>query len=437
MIGVNRNLKIHQLSKYLTSNSYNTAFVNTVRIISELSLQNLELNMTNEFESLTVKMYAEKALATDKRSDSASLTFPLLGLFGETGSLLSEVKKKQRDSISYLGYASGVAEELGDVLWYLTVVADRSNLQLVDIVSELNLTFSDLNQVSKEMRTMASLQPELMPRSKEPTPAFEKTLLRLAGEVGSFINDHEAGLCQDNPSISKSRLVKIMSALVQASTDAGITIEAAAIKNLTKISDRWPSKNLKYPDSLDVDALEHERFPTTPFVVDIFERTVGENIYVFQRCNGVNIGDRLTDNSLNPDDYRFHDVFHYAYLAVLGWSPVMRDLFRLKRKSTPIIDEVQDGARAVLIEEGITTWIFGRAKELNFFADIKVGELPFDMLKHIRQFVSGYEVEHHPLWLWEEAILQGYDAFRFLQKNRCGRLTIDTHNHRLSIESLT
>ena len=53
---------------------------------------------------------------------------------------------------------------------------------------------------------------------------------------------------------------------------------------------------------------------------------------IFQRCNGINIGDRLTDNAMNPDDYRFHDVFHYAYVAVLGWSPVICSLFRLKRR---------------------------------------------------------------------------------------------------------
>ena len=67
---------------------------------------------------------------------------------------------------------------------------------------------------------------------------------------------------------------------------------------------------------------------------------------MFQQCNGVNTGDRLTDNALEPDDYRFHDVFHYAYAAVLTWSPVTRSLLRLKRKSKPKLDEVEDGALA-------------------------------------------------------------------------------------------
>ena len=111
-------------------------------------------------------------------------------------------------------------------------------------------------------------------------------------------------------------------------------------------------------------------------------------------------------------------------------------MFRLKRKSDPKIDEAQDGARAALIEEGVTTWIFGQALELDLFANMEIGDLPFDMLKHIRQFVAGYEAEHCPLWLWEEAILQGYAAFRFLREHRRGRLHIDMPNRRLSIETL-
>lgn len=159
--------------------------------------------------------------------------------------------------------------------------------------------------------------------------------------------------------------------------------------------------------------------------------------YVFQRCNGINIGDRLTDNAMTADDYRFHDVFHYAHVAVLTWSPVIRALLRLKRKSDPKIDDAEDGARATLIEEGITTWIFGQAIELDLFANMKRGDMPFDLLKHVRQFVAGYEAERCPLWLWEEAILQGYTAFRFLREHRRGRVRIDMNNRQLSIEALT
>ena len=386
--------------------------------------------MTAEFTPLTVEGYTEQALATDRRSDGGSVNFLLLGLFGETGSLLSEVKKKQRDRASYIGYASAVVEELGDVLWYLTVVADRGGLRLSDIATGVGL----VHTAEGTDLPFASLQPELMPLSGEPSQAFEKTLLDLAGEVGMLMIDHQAGRLTDNPPALAARLIAVMRVLIQAANEAGVTLEAAAVKNLAKTHDRWPETRI-YPELLDAGADAEERLPRD-LHVEIFERSVNGQIYVFQRCNGVNIGDRLTDNAMTADDYRFHDVFHFAHVAVLGWSPVVRSLLRLKRKSDPKLDEAEDGARATLIEEGVTTWIFGQAVELNLFAEIKPGDLPFNLLKHVRQFVAGYEAERCPLWLWEEAILQGYAAFRFLRQHRRGHVHIDMINRHLSIEEL-
>ena len=390
--------------------------------------------MTDEFTPLSIQDYVSQALTTDQRSDSGSLTFPLLGLFGETGSLLSEVKKKQRDRASYLGYAGAVVEELGDVLWYLTAVAARGGLSLGDIAGNLNRGYADWQRAPDDLLSFASLQPAIMTRRSEPTLAFEKTLLQLAGEVGLLMTDHEAGRLTNNQAALAGRLVAIMRTVIQAANEAGVTLEAAAVKNLSKIFDRWPRERI-YPAPLDESAEAEEQLPRDLYV-DVFERKVRGQTYVFQRCNGLNIGDRLTDNAMTADDYRFHDVFHYAYVAVLTWSPVIRSLFRLKRKSDPKIDEAQDGARATLIEEGVATWIFGQAVALNFIADVRVGELPFDMLKHVRQFVAGSEAEQIPVWLWEEAILQGYAAFRFLREHRRGRLHIDTNNRRLTIETL-
>ena len=99
-------------------------------------------------------------------------------------------------------------------------------------------------------------------------------------------------------------------------------------------------------------------------------------------------------------------------------SRTFRALIKQKRKSDPIIDEAQDGGRAIVVEEGLSAWIFTRAKELNYFAG--QNGLSFDLLKTVRQFVSGYEVEVCPLSLWEMAIklsigkltlAQPYDPF--------------------------
>jgi NTP pyrophosphatase (non-canonical NTP hydrolase) len=380
---------------------------------------------------LTLNEYQKLALTADKKPD-ASLAFPLLGLFGEAGSLLSVVKKKQRDRASYLGYEPHVIEELGDLLWYFAVVASRGGIALSDIGHNLNRNLSDWQGGGGSDLEFQTLQAGLAAGMQtEPTPEFEKNLLDLAGNIGSFLADHQSGRLGSDPSALKGDLVAIMRSVVKAATDAGVSLDDAAQANLKKIFDRWPNEK-KFPPPLDQEAKEGERLPRH-LTIDIFEREVRNQIYVFQRCNGVNIGDRLTDNAVEPDDYRFHDVFHYAYCAVLTWSPVVRALLRLKRKSDPLIDEAEDGARAILIEEGIASWIFGQGKQLAFFDGIKPGGLSFDILKTVRQFVTGYEPQNCPLWLWEEAILQGFQAFRFLREKRRARLQIDMANRTLIV----
>ncbi len=143
----------------------------------------------------------------------------------------------------------------------------------------------------------------------------------------------------------------------------------------------------------------------------------------YLRWNGVFIGDPLTDNIGDPDGYRFHDVFHFAHAAILHWSPTFRALIRQKRKSDSRFDEGQDGGRAIVIEEGLTAYIFACAKELSFFEH--QSSISFDLLKTIGKFVQGYEVERCPLRLWERTILQGYSVFRLLRANNGGTVVGD------------
>jgi hypothetical protein len=57
----------------------------------------------DEGASMRLNDYQAEARKTDRAGDK-TLAFPLLGLFGEVGTLLSVVKKKQRDAASYRGY---------------------------------------------------------------------------------------------------------------------------------------------------------------------------------------------------------------------------------------------------------------------------------------------------------------------------------------------
>ena len=68
-------------------------------------------------------------------------------------------------------HAAAVVEELGDVLWYLTVVAARGGLTLGDIVGNLNRGFSDWQRAGDEALTgqgtdfMSTLRGKLKQRS--------------------------------------------------------------------------------------------------------------------------------------------------------------------------------------------------------------------------------------------------------------------------------
>src|SRR5690349_17360756 len=83
--------------------------------------------------------YQETAALTDqfreKKSES-HLLIPLLGLAGETGTLLAEFKKKIRDRESYEGFNEKAEEELGDILWYVSNIASRLNIPLSTIASK-------------------------------------------------------------------------------------------------------------------------------------------------------------------------------------------------------------------------------------------------------------------------------------------------------------
>jgi hypothetical protein len=123
-----------------------------------------------------------------------------------------------------------------------------------------------------------------------------------------------------------------------------------------------------------------------------------------------------------------------AHAVVLHWSPTFRALIKQKRKSNPATDMEQDGGRAIVVEEGLTAWLFSYAQGLNNF-DGHNG-VSFDVLKTIQKFVQGYEVERCPLKLWEDAILQGYEVFRQVKKHNGGIVIGDRTNRKISYRSI-
>lgn len=288
--------------------------------------------------------YQKLAMATDQTPEEGrgganrkEILIPLLGLSGEVGELLSEYKKYLRDGQEHELYEERVREELGDILWYLTNVASKFDLELEDV----------------------------------------------------------------------------------------------ALWNLEKINARWKvtESDLFPPASYCFDSAypENEQLPRK-FVVDIKDDRQGV-VDIF--CDGIRLGNRLSDNRNTEDGYRFHDIFHFSNAAVLGWSPITRWMLKRKRKSDPRTDEVEDGGRALAIEEGIVAIVFSYAERHNFLSSNSW--ISTELLRTIKNMTAHLEVSRCTTGDWEQAIRSGFDVWRIVQEAKTAQLLVDLDGRSVSV----
>jgi NTP pyrophosphatase (non-canonical NTP hydrolase) len=293
--------------------------------------------------------YQRLALSSDKTGADAEkgLMVTLLGLAGETGSLLSEYKKWFREGEAYRPFSDQVSEELGDILWYLANLASKLNLDLGDVAQE----------------------------------------------------------------------------------------------NIAKIEERWPKRDPNEPGLFgasrhryDSAYKEAEQLPLQ-MRVDFMEEKTSEGKKLRLRYNGEIIGDPLTDNSHIDDGYRYHDVFHIGCAILLGWSPVMRRILHCKRKSVPNVDVVEDGARALVTEEGVSAVVFGHARGYSMFE--KSTTVDYELLRTVRSMVAPFEVRTRPLSDWEHTILTSFTVWRQLIAHSGGTVVGDSTSSSLKFEPAT
>lgn len=351
--------------------------------------------------------FADAAERTDKfKGTPDHLRLLAAGLMGEAGSVLTELKKAERERNAYPAYRRRMLEEVGDLLWYLTrivSIVDR------DLVLEFEATGAD----SARRDDTGAL------------PLF-LDLGAVVGEVLAIVGKDASGRSQD----LRPLLRRVWVVLVAVARQAHVDLRDAAITNTRKIESRWPPSEARvYSPLFDNDFPEEEQLPRT-LEVEFRERAYGAQRVVLLRCNGINFGDRVTDNIEEPDWYRYHDIFHFAHAVHLGWSPVVRALLRCKRKSNSRKDEGQDGARPVILDEAVAAIVFSRAKQMHYFEGIK--QIDYDLLKTVQEYVQGYEVDTVPLWQWEAAILDGYAMFRMLRNNKGGTVTLDLVQRQLT-----
>jgi NTP pyrophosphatase (non-canonical NTP hydrolase) len=268
------------------------------------------------------------------------------------------------------------------------------------------------------------------------------SILGAIGEIGSLASEYKK-LLRDGtshrlfPERISEELGDILWYVATFANKFDLDLSIIAEQNLEKCQDRWGLRNAQEsqftPPPFDNTLSEQERLPRN-FAVEITEIAQDGTSKIQAFVNGKQIGNDLTDNSYHNDGYRFHDVFHLSYAAVLSWSPVVRHMLGRKRKSHPKIDEVEDGGRATAIEEGISALVFRYAQDHNFLEDIT--EIDYDLLKTVRNLTSGLEVFKRSLSDWEKAILSGYEVWRQVNQNYGGIIIVDLDSRSISYHHL-
>jgi len=339
-----------------------------------------------------------------------AITTPMLGLIGETGEVVSELKKRAREGAAYVAFQDRLGEELGDLLWYVSDLATRRGIGLANLDDP-----DDYGGVDNA----ANLD----------EGAWIRTALSLAEQVGWITKAYEgllAGRSTNHEFDSElSKALTLLMADVRLLTSLHeLSLADIAKQNLTKVEQRWVLPKVGSASSEQLwPELKSELLP------DCFDATltdIGGRVSISFSVGGKTIpavADSLTDNAYDPDGYRFHDVFHLAYAAVLDWSPVTRKLLRRKRKSDPRVDEVEDGGRAAAIEEGISALVFAYAARHRMLKGVETIE--GSLLRTIRDMTRHLEVRVRTAAEWQDAIIQGFHVWRKIFAAGGGSIQVD------------
>ncbi|WP_241825314.1 nucleoside triphosphate pyrophosphohydrolase family protein [Micromonospora sp. CB01531] len=260
-------------------------------------------------------------------------------------------------------------------------------------------------------------------------------LLGLAGEAGAVLTAYKKQL-RDGPSDPEFRarmreeLGDVLWYLSTVAHHLELDLDDVATANLGKIADRWrrtPAEAIPFDNDLE----SGEQLPRRADFVFTLTRGPEDREMSVLTCNGVQVGDPITNASHIADGYCFHDIFHLSYAAVLGWSPVMRSLLKRKRRSNPQTDEAEDGGRAIAIEEGISALVFSYASRHRYLEG--KNHVDNDVLDTIQGMVAHLEVGAHRTADWEKAILTGFAAWRKLRRVCGGTVHLDLDRQTLTV----
>lgn len=239
--------------------------------------------------------------------------------------------------------------------------------------------------------------------SDDPMESLKVPLLGLAGEVGALLSEYKKRVRPGGESyvgfdttvgIELGDILWYLAALARR---VNRPLSEIAHTNLVKTRDRYVTNDGSLAFSFDQGFPEGQRFPRR-FEAEFTTYEQDGLTKCRLRLGGEEFGDPIDDNARHSDDYRFHDIFHIAHAAVLGWSPVLRLLIRRKRKFDDT-DRIEDGARAIATEESVTAMVFELAAAWKYFDGAE--RVDDSILRAAKAVTSRLEVGAQPTSEWE------------------------------------
>jgi len=426
----------------------------------------------DECEPILVADYDRFVVDSDQSVDKPEhqrVEIAIYGLGAEIGSVVAAVKKRllgEGGAENWNAPNDEIVEELGDVMWYCFSLARHANL-----AKPVNVFAHDIAKLRQEigaederaLRIQGALDRSKRDAFLVAAGSFPKktkamtfedyqnlAFLTARTKDKTLVEVCLAVLWQLSAELFRRKLPDLELELNRAVADRpvndilgeiawhvsalasiyGLTMSQIARRNMAKVAYR---QNRDHPTPLhDENYKPAEQFPRQ---MEVSFVTVGRGrsrMYY----QGRQLGNELTDNAHDDDGYRFHDVMHLANLAKLGWSPVMRGLLGRKRKSDHVADQVEDGARATIVEEAVIKAIHSEGDRLARLRGPQSAQKPvrlflgprditFRFLKFVQNLVSGLEVEANRYWEWEEAIIDGHEIFYRLRCEGQGTVNID------------
>ena len=95
-------------------------------------------NETHKYKRISdLDMYQQVAKQTAIYPREQAIIYPTLGLTGEAGEVANKVKKIIRDGTieNHESLIQEISSEIGDCLWYISVLADDIGVKLSDIAN--------------------------------------------------------------------------------------------------------------------------------------------------------------------------------------------------------------------------------------------------------------------------------------------------------------